>query len=76
MENRETTTSFWLENVDGKARAGRLITPRGCVNTPLFMPVATQGSVKALDPEDLENAGVSLKEVQAGSFRKIVEARR
>ena len=30
----------------------------------------------AIDPEDLENAGVSLKEVQAGSFRKIVEARR
>ena len=30
----------------------------------------------AIDPEDIENAGVSLKEVQAGSFRKIVEARR
>ena len=57
MKNRENTTSFWLENVDEKARAGRLVTPRGRVDTPLFMPVATQGSVKALDPEDLERVG-------------------
>ena len=60
MKNRENATSFWLENVDEKARAGRLVTPRGCVDTPLFMPVATQGSVKALDPEDLERVGAGL----------------
>ena len=60
MKNGKNTTSFQLENVDGKARAGRLVTPRGCVDTPLFMPVATQGSVKALDPHDLESAGAGL----------------
>ena len=60
MKNREAATSFRLENVDGKTRAGRLVTPRGSVDTPLFMPVATQGSVKALDPEDLESVGAGL----------------
>ena len=35
---------------DGAARAGRLRTPHGEVETPAFMPVATQGSVKSLSP--------------------------
>jgi queuine tRNA-ribosyltransferase len=41
---------------DGKARRGRLVTPHGVVDTPAFMPVATQGSVKSLDPDDLREA--------------------
>jgi len=36
-----------------KARLGRLTTSRGVVDTPVFMPVGTQGSVKALDPREL-----------------------
>jgi len=36
-----------------KARLGRLTTRRGVVDTPVFMPVGTQGSVKALDPREL-----------------------
>jgi queuine tRNA-ribosyltransferase len=35
------------------ARLGRLTTPHGVVDTPMFMPVGTQGSVKALDPREL-----------------------
>jgi queuine tRNA-ribosyltransferase len=35
------------------ARAGSLTTPHGSVPTPVFMPLATQGSVKALAPDDL-----------------------
>ncbi|MBI5211722.1 MAG: tRNA guanosine(34) transglycosylase Tgt [Elusimicrobia bacterium] len=42
----------------GKARAGLLRTPHGCVETPVFMPVATLGSVKALSQEDLRDLGV------------------
>ncbi len=38
---------------DGKARCGRLTTPHGVIETPIFMPVGTQGSVKTLHPEDL-----------------------
>jgi queuine tRNA-ribosyltransferase len=37
----------------------RFTTPTA-VETPVFMPVGTQGSVKALSPEDLEQAGVSI----------------
>ncbi len=38
---------------DGKARLGKLQTAHGLVNTPIFMPVGTVGSVKALAPDDL-----------------------
>src|SRR5690606_3561997 len=36
-----------------KARLGRLTTAHGVIATPVFMPVGTQGSVKALDPREL-----------------------
>lgn len=36
-----------------KARRGRLSTPHGVIETPIFMPVGTQGSVKTLHPDDL-----------------------
>ncbi len=41
----------------GRARVGRLKTPHGPVETPLFMPVGTQGSVKGLLPKDLKEIG-------------------
>jgi queuine tRNA-ribosyltransferase len=44
----------------GAARAGRIRTPRGDVDTPAFMPVATQGSVKSLSPADLRAAGAQI----------------
>ncbi|MBS1703494.1 MAG: tRNA guanosine(34) transglycosylase Tgt [Armatimonadetes bacterium] len=40
-----------------KARRGRLHTPHGTVETPFFMPVGTQGSVKTVGSEDLEALG-------------------
>src|SRR4030042_6822862 len=42
------------------ARRGELTTAHGRFETPVFMPVGTQGTVKALSPEDLEQAGVSI----------------
>jgi queuine tRNA-ribosyltransferase len=42
------------------ARRGRLITPHGAIETPVFMPVGTQASVKALCQEDLEELGASI----------------
>ncbi|HAZ07942.1 MAG TPA: tRNA guanosine(34) transglycosylase Tgt [Elusimicrobia bacterium] len=42
---------------DGPARVGVLETPRGPVETPVFMPVATQASVKALDSDDMRRLG-------------------
>jgi len=42
------------------ARAGRITTAHGSIDTPAFMPVGTQGSVKALTQEMLERAGASI----------------
>jgi queuine tRNA-ribosyltransferase len=35
-------------------------TPHGQIDTPVFMPVGTQGTVKAVSPEDLKNAGIEI----------------
>ncbi len=43
-----------------QARLGRLTTPRGVIDTPVFMPVGTQGSVKALDPRELIEMGTQI----------------
>jgi queuine tRNA-ribosyltransferase len=45
---------------DTGARAGRFHTPHGPILTPVFAPVGTQATVKALKPSDLESLGVSL----------------
>jgi queuine tRNA-ribosyltransferase len=44
----------------GRARLGRLETPHGIVDTPQFMPVGTQATVKALTPGDLRAAGTQI----------------
>jgi len=51
---------FELIRTDGAARLGRMRTAHGAVDTPAFMPVATQGSVKSLTPADLTAAGVQI----------------
>src|SRR5678815_6141199 len=51
---------FELVRADGGARLGRLRTARGVVDTPAFMAVATQGSVKSLVPADLRAAGAQI----------------
>src|SRR5690242_12261880 len=43
-----------------KARLGRLRTAHGVVDTPVFMPVGTQASVKALDPRELREMGTQI----------------
>lgn len=52
--------SFKLEAQDGRARAGRFHTPHGELETPLFAPVGTQATVKAITPPQLEEMGASL----------------
>ena len=47
------TFGFDVQATQGRARAGLFRTPRGPVETPVFMPVGTLATVKALDPEDL-----------------------
>src|SRR6266567_535570 len=43
-----------------RARLGRLTTAHGVVETPIFMPVGTQASVKALDPRELLEMGTQI----------------
>ena len=45
---------------DGKARAGTLQTAHGEVQTPMFMPVGTAGSVKGVTPEQLRETGAQM----------------
>ena len=51
---------FQVDHTDGPARAGMLNTAHGSVLTPAFMPVATQGSVKAVAPDDLTSLGAGI----------------
>ena len=51
---------FALTATAGAARAGRWSLPHGVVETPCFMPVGTQGTVRALSPHDLEAVGARI----------------
>jgi queuine tRNA-ribosyltransferase len=51
---------FTLTHQDGAARRGQLVTAHGAIETPVFMPVGTQGSVKAMTPRDLVEVGASI----------------
>ena len=52
--------TFEILATDGAARRGRLTTANGVVDTPVFMPVGTLATVKALTPADLEEAGAQI----------------
>ena len=51
---------FEIEARDGNARAGRMCTPHGVIETPVFMPVGTLGTVKAVPQDVLEELGVQI----------------
>ena len=51
---------FTVRSTDGAARLGELQTPHGIVQTPAFMPVGTQGTVKAVRHREVEEAGAEI----------------
>ena len=51
---------FQVLSQDGRARRGRLKTPHGVIETPVFMPVGTQGTVKAMIHRILEELGTRI----------------
>jgi len=51
---------FLLDETEGRARAGTLDTAHGIVETPAFMPVGTQGSVKAIEHRELKELGAQI----------------
>jgi queuine tRNA-ribosyltransferase len=52
--------SFRLIATDGAARRGEIMTQHGAVQTPAFMPVGTQATVKGLAPEDVRATGAEI----------------
>ncbi len=61
-DNAPSPASFALlaECPDSQARRGTLVTRRGVVETPAFMPVGTQGTVKGMLPEQLKEVGAQI----------------
>ena len=54
-------TIKWMETSrDKAARTGLLMTKRGMIETPAFMPVGTQGTVKAMTPEEIKETGAEI----------------
>ncbi|MFZ0298691.1 MAG: tRNA guanosine(34) transglycosylase Tgt [Candidatus Sulfotelmatobacter sp.] len=53
-------TEFHVEGRAGSARAGRLLTPHGEIETPVFMPVGTVATVKGMPQDILEELGVQI----------------
>ena len=51
---------FELEKTDGQARAGKIHTAHGVIETPIFMPVGTRASVKTMSSEDLNDIGAQI----------------
>ncbi len=55
-----TRSVYTLEHSDNAARAGQVRTAHGVIPTPIFMPVGTVGSVKAIAPDDLAAIGAPI----------------
>lgn len=51
---------FHLKAVDGLARLGEIVTPHGLARTPAFMPVGTQGAMKAVQWRDVRESGADI----------------
>ena len=60
MTGRAEGFGFRTLGTSGNARAGVMTTPHGEVETPVFMPVGTQGSVKTLDPLEVASTGATV----------------
>ena len=52
--------SYQLEIEDDSARCGKIVTRRGSIDTPVFMPVGTAATVKAMTPEVLTSIGAQI----------------
>ncbi len=64
--------SFRVVKTAGKARAGVITTPRGEIETPIFMPVGTAGTVKALSPAELRAPPLDARIVLGNTYHLYV----
>lgn len=59
-ESSRARFGFRVSATDGAARKGEIVTPRGAIRTPAFMPVGTAATVKAMFPQDVRAAGADI----------------
>ena len=59
---------FEIEAQQGEARVGRLTTRRGVIETPVFMPVGTAGTVKGIRFEELESPDLDAKIILGNTY--------
>jgi queuine tRNA-ribosyltransferase len=64
--------SFEVLAERGKARAGILRTPRGEIETPVFMPVGTVGTVKAMTPDELQAPPIDAKIILGNTYHLLL----
>src|SRR5215470_9229009 len=60
LESEPMSLRFEISATNDRSRRGRLLTPHGPVETPVFMPVGTQATVKAVSQDMLEELGVEV----------------
>src|SRR5689334_23450468 len=60
--------SFKVEAQDGAARAGLITTRRGQIETPVFMPVGTAGTVKGIRFEELESPDLNAQIILGNTY--------
>ena len=60
LQSSAVSFQFKIESTSGSTRTGRLLTPHGDVETPVFMPVGTLASVKGISQDLLEELGVQI----------------
>lgn len=60
LQSLPVSLHFQIDSTDGSARSGRLLTPHGPVETPVFMPVGTLATVKGVSQDILEELGVQI----------------
>ena len=60
LQSQSMSVEFQVDARSGAARAGRLVTPHGEIETPVFMPVGTAATVKAVAQDVLEELGVRI----------------
>ena len=52
--------SFKVIKNNNQSRLGKIVTPRGQIDTPAFMPVGTLGTVKGIYPDDIKKTGTQI----------------
>ena len=62
--------AFRVAASDGEARTGELSTAHGSIETPAFMPVGTQGTVKAMSPGEVAETGAQV--ILANTYHLMV----